>query len=579
MNNDRPDWMTDQAYSMLTKGYLLEGEEPRQLYLRLADAYEKNALTSLFKSSYNKEKEQEVEEIKKRKTRLFDYMWNNWFCPSTPIMSNFGTDRGLGISCFSFEVGDSMDQIGKSAHELMMLSKYGGGVGSNFNNVRPRDSLIQGGKNGKSEGTIPFIKIMDSCTVGSNQGSTRRGAFSANMFADHGDIDEFIKIRRPQGDVNRQCLNIHHGIFFTREFIERAEKGFKKERGIWTETIRTRLETGEPYMSFYDNINDRRPQWYVDKGHFVNNGNICQEIELFSDMENTFVCCVSSTNIARFNEWKDNSLFIEDCIFFLDAVMEDFIIRSANIPGFERSNRFAKYSRALGLGVLGWHTFLQTNELVFDTSWNTMRTQAEIFGKIQRESISASEKMAKIYGEPELMIGYGRRHSHLNAIAPTFSNSRISGGLSAGIEPIAANCYADKTAKGTFVVKNPTLEKLLISINKNTDEVWKSITINEGSVQHLDFLDQHQKDVYLTAREINQFHIITQAAQRQNFIDQGQSVNLFFPANANLKYVNKVHLEASKVLNRLYYCRSTSVLKGDVASRYYDENSCKSCEG
>lgn len=573
--NNLPDWMTEQAYSMLKSGYLLENEEPLDMYKRLANAYKKIAL-SLRENNENIN----VLEIEQRSNRLYEYMKNNWLCPATPVCSNFGTERGYGISCYGGTIEDSITAIGQGVHELMMLSKNGGAMGIDFNNIRPRGAAIQNGKNGHSEGVVPFIKIFDSAILAANQGSTRRGAASVSLFWNHGDIHEFLKIRRPQGDVNRQSLNLHHNVFLDDEFFEKLDKGDSKVREIWKEILKTRLETGEPYLSFYNNIQNRRPEWYVKNNHFVKSQNLCQEISLFCDEKHTFVCCLSSVNLARYDEWKNHSLFIGDCIHFLDSVMEDFIFKSKDVLGLEKARRFAIYSRALGLGVLGWHTLLQKNNMPFDTSWSVMKLQAEIFSKIERETIDASKELAVLFGEPELLKGYGLRNSHLRTCAPTFSNSRISGGVSEGIQPIVANAQTDKTAKGTFLVKNRQLENVLNQkYNKNIDEVWKSIIINEGSVQHLDFMSSEDKEIFLTAREINQFNIITQASQRQQFLDQGQSINLFFPANVDPKYFHKVHIEASKTLERLYYCRSTSVLKGDVASRYYDENSCKSCEG
>lgn len=553
---DYPEWLTAEGLITLSKGYLQKGETPKDMYKRVSKAAAQRLNRNDLANSF------------------FDIMWKGWLGPASPVLANMGTERGLPISCFKLSVPDSVDGIFKSVHELAVMSKHGGGVGVTMSNVRGRKALIHG--NGESEGVVPWIKVFDSATVSVSQGSTRRGATSINLDIDHTDIEEFLKIRKPQGDVNRQCLNIHHCVVISDEFMEKVKNGDKEARAKWAVVCQLRMETGEPYIMFKDTVNKNNPQCYKDRGLKVEGTNICTEITGFTDKDHSFVCCLSSLNLAKWDEWKDTDT-VELATWFLDGVMQEFIEKARHIQGFERAVRFAEKSRMLGLGVMGWHTLLQSKNIPFD-SFDAMRLNALWSKTIKDKADKASQGLAKEYGEPEWLVGSGFRNSHRIAIAPTVSNSVISGGISAGIEPIAANAYVNKTAKGVFLVKNPTLTSLLESLGKNTEEVWKDIVINEGSVQHLDFLDEKTKEVFLTAREINQLAIIKQAAQRQRFIDQSQSVNLFFPVNVDPKFFHKVHMEAWELgLKTLYYCRSSSVLKADVASRQKDE--CKACEG
>lgn len=556
---EAPLWMNEPSFKTLSKGYLLDNETPRGMYLRVAKCV----------AAHLNKPDLEV--------KFFDYMWKNWLCPATPILSNASTDRGLVISCFGETVPDSVDGIYKSVHEMAMLSKYGGGVGIDLSNIRGRGTLIKNGANGASEGVVPWAKVFDSATIATSQGNVRRGATSLNLRVDHPDIEEFLRIRRPLGDINRQCLNVHQCVQITDDFMKLVAEKDPKARTIYKEILKTRLETGEPYIQFIDNVNKANPQMYKDLGLEVNMTNICSEIMLFSDVDHSFVCCLSSLNLTRWEEWKDTDL-VETSIWFLDGVMSEFIDKARGLPGFERAVRFAEKSRALGLGVLGWHTLLQQKQLPFE-SFASMQLNALIFKKIKEKADIATRELAVEYGEPEWCKGYGVRNTHLLAVAPTASNSIISGGVSAGIEPIMANAFSQRTAKGVFLVKNNTLEELLDAKGKNDIETWKNIVANEGSVQQLDFLSKEEKEIFLTAYEINQSAIIRQASQRQRFIDQGQSLNLFFPADADPQWFHRVHKEAHEGgIKALYYLRSSSVLKADNASRQKDE-SCKSCEG
>lgn len=552
-----PEWMTEEGYLTVSKGYLLEGETPRSMYRRVARA----AACAI--------NQQSLED------RFFDAMYEkNWLCPASPVLSNLGTNRGLSISCFGVDTPDSVDGIYKSLHEMAMLTKHGGGVGISLSRIRGRGELIKGGSNGRSEGIVPWAKCYDTAIIATSQGNVRRGAASINLNIDHKDFDEFLSIRRPQGDVNRQCLNLHQCAILSDDFMNKVENGNVEARDKWVELLKTRLETGEPYIMFEDTVNNNSPAAYKNNNLKVSMTNICSEIVLHTDEEHSFICCLSSLNLVKWDEWKDTDL-VNLTVMFLNGVLNEFIERAKLLPGFTKAVRSAVKGRAIGIGVLGWHTLLQHKNLPFD-SFDSMMLNAQVFKKINDDSIAASKDMAKIYGEPEWCRGTGMYNTHLVAIAPTRSNSIISGDVSPGIEPIIANAYTDKTAKGVFIRKNKELATLLDKYGKNTDDVWKSILSDNGSVQSLKFLSESEKDVFKTAYEINQKAIIRQAGQRQKFIDQAQSLNLFFSANIDPKLFHEVHMLAWKSgIKTLYYCRSSSVIKGDIASRGDD---CKSCE-
>ncbi len=551
-----PEWMDEPGYETLSRGYLLQNEAPRHMWVRVANA-------AAFK-------------IKRPDMApdFFDLFWKGWLGGASPVLSNMGTERGLPISCYSQHVHDSVYGIFDKVKELSILSKNGGGVGVYFGDVRGRGTSIKG--NGKSEGVIPWMRVFDATTHSIAQGSTRRGSTAVYLPIEHLDIDEFIKIRRPTGDVNRRCLNLNHAISITDDWMKSMIDGDEKKRLLWQEILTQRFETGEPYLFFHDNVNRQLPECYIKNNLDVKTSNLCSEIFLHTDPDHTFVCCLSSMNLAKYDEWKDTNA-VKTAIYFLEGVMEEFIQKATKIPGMESAVRFAEKSRALGLGVMGWHSLLQSKNLPFD-SFESMMLNAEIFRGIRQKAEEATTELAKKLGEPEWCKGFNRRHSHLMALAPTASNALISGNVSPGIEPIASNIFVQKTAKGNFIRKNAKLEALLELKGKNTPEVWKTINENKGSVQHLDFLEELEKKVFLTARELNQFALVKQAAQRQAWIDQGQSLNLFFAANSDPKYINEVHLEAWRSgLKSLYYLRSEGVLKGDMASRSKEE--CEACSG
>lgn len=553
---EAPLWMDETGYKVLQGGYLLEHETPRQMYIRVSEA-----AASYYKDS------------KYWEDKFYDIMWKNWLCPASPVLSNMGTNRGLPISCNSIHVGDSVDSIFQKSHELAMLSKNGAGVGIYLGDVRGRGTSITG--NGKSEGIIPWAKVYDSTVVSVSQANVRRGAAAVYVDIRHSDIEEFIQMRRPTGDVNRRCMNLNHGICIDDAWMKEMIAGDKKKRSIWQNILTARVETGEPYLFFTDNVNKQNPGCYTERGLDVKTSNICTEIFLYTDPDHSFVCCLSSLNLVKWEEWKDTDT-VEASVRFLDAVLEEYIKKSENIPGLEASRRSAIKGRAIGIGVLGWHTLLQSKMIPFD-SFDAMMLNANVFRTIKMKAETESAQLGQELGEPEWCKGNNRRNTHLMAVAPTVSNSTISGGHSAGIEPIAANIYSQKSAKGTFIRKNTLLQGYLSSINKDTPEVWKQINENSGSIQNLSFIEDKIKEVFLTAREINQYAIIKQAAQRQKFIDQGQSVNLFFGANADPKYIHGVHMLAwESGLKSLYYFRTEGVIRGDLASRSKEE--CAACE-
>ena len=491
------------------------------------------------------------------------------------MLSNTGTDRGMPISCFGIDVADSIYDIGTKNLEMMLLAKHGGGVGIGINQIRPAGTKITG--NGTSDGVVPFCKIYDSTILATNQGSVRRGAASVNINIEHADFEEWLEIREPKGDVNRQSLNLHQCAVVGDKFMRKLEQGDASARNKWSKLLRKRKATGEPYILFKGNTNKANPKAYKDNGLKVHMTNICSEIVLHTDESHSFVCCLSSLNLAKYEEWKDTNL-IYDAIWFLDGVMEEFIQKAKNKVGFANAVRFAEKSRALGLGVLGWHTYLQERKIPFEGLISQYETR-KIFSQIKIESERASMDLAEYYGEPLWCVGTGMRNTHLRAIAPTVSNSKLSGNISPGIEPWAANIFTEQSAKGTFIRKNPTLEKILKRKGLNNKETWEKILADGGSVQNLDILNDEEKQVFKTFKEINQLELINQAGIRQQYIDQSVSLNLAFPSIATPKWINKVHIEAwKKGIKTLYYTRTESVLRGDIAAQAMSED-CEACDG
>jgi ribonucleoside-diphosphate reductase alpha chain len=422
---------------------------------------------------------------------------------------------------------------------------------------------------------VPFLKVYDSTIIGVSQGSVRRGSFAAYLPWDHGDALDFLRIRRPDGDINRQCLNVHHAICLDDKFFNLLGAGDKKAQEFALELYKTRLETGEPYVFFSDNVARNRPQAYKDLDLEVKTSNICSEIVLYTDPDHTFVCCLSSMNLAKWDEWQGTDA-VYLATWFLESVMSEFIDKAREKPGLEAAVRHAEKGRALGIGVLGFHSLLQSKQLSFGDFGTNLLNKA-IFKKMSEEAKRASRDMAVEYGKPEWCKTTDQRHTHLLAVAPTASNSIISGQSSAGIEPISYNAYAKKSAKGTFIEYNPALKQVLATKNKDTEEVWSQIAIDGGSVRSLDFLSDEEKSIFKTAFEIDQRDLIDLAADRQKYICQAQSLNLFFPADIDPQFFHEVHMRAyEKGLNTLYYCRSSSVLRADISSR--DGSECRACE-
>ena len=551
---DFPEWMDEVGVATISKGYLLPDETPRKAYRRVAKAISERI------------NRQDLE------NKFFKYIWNGWIGLASPVLSNTGTDRGLPISCFGIDTPDSVRGIGLTNAELMKLTALGGGVGISVSRIRPRGTTITG--NGKSEGVVPWCKIYDSAIIATNQGSVRRGAASVNLDINHPDIKEFMQIRRPKGDPNRQCLNLHQCVVVDDAFMRRLQDRDSEAMEIWLDILKTRVETGEPYIMFKDNVNKNNPLAYAMNNLDVTMTNICTEITLHTDEEHSFICCLSSLNLAKYDEWKDTDV-VETSIRFLDGVMQEFIDKSNGKDSMIRTHRHAQKGRALGLGVMGWHSFLQKKGLPFNSIASTAWTHT-LFSDIRQKAEATSRELAQEYGEPTWCKGTGMRNTHLLAIAPTVSNSRLNS-CSAGIEPIPANIYTFNGAKGTFIVKNKELEELLESKGKNTENVWDQILADNGSVQNLSALNEEEKEVYLTFSEVNQLELVRQAAIRQKYIDQTQSLNLCFDPTDSPKWINQCHMESWKLgVKTLYYLRTDSVIKGDLGSRTAE---CVSCDG
>ena len=563
IGKDFPEWMDEISISMISKGYLLPEENVFDAFKRVS------------KASSRRIRRKDLQPI------FYEAMVKNWLCLASPVLSNMGTERGLPISCYGIDIDDSIEGIASSNSELMRLSSQGGGVGMSLSRIRGRGKSIK--DNGVSEGVIPWAKIYDSTILATNQGSVRRGAASFNININHPDIEEFLMMRRPKGDVNRQCLNTHHCIVVDDEFMTKLDKRDPHALKIWGEVLRTRLETGEPYIMFADNVNKNNPEGYKKLNLEVTMTNICSEITLYTDPLHSFICCLSSLNVAKYDEWKDyifeNGMTLpEVAAWFLEGVLQEFIDRAKNIRFMENTVRSAQKGRAIGIGILGWHTFLQSKGLPFVGLQANAYTR-EISSFIDEKSLKASKEMAVEYGEPEWCKGTGTRHSHRIAIAPTVSNAHISGGVSPSIEPLPANIYNLKTAKGVFIKKNPILERLLKGKGFNISSVWDQISKDQGSVIGLadHILNEEEKEVFRTFKEINQLEIVRQNGIRQKYVDQAISLNLCFDPNDTPRWMSEVHKEAHKVgIKTLYYLRTESVLRGDNLDR---TASCISCEG
>ena len=570
---DYPEWGDNDIYKKtISGGYLLEGESPKEAYTRVS----KTVARRLYKPELA--------------DKFFDYIWKGWLCLASPVLSNTGTDRGLPISCFGIDVADSIMDIGNKNLEMMVLAKHGGGVGIGINMIRPAGTLISG--NGTSDGIVPFCKIYDSTILATNQGSVRRGAASVNINIDHPDFLDWLEIREPKGDVNRQSLNLHQCAVVGDKFMRRLEEGQPEARKKWSKLLQKRKATGEPYILFKGNTNKANPKAYKANSLKVHMTNICSEIVLHTDESHSFVCCLSSLNLAKYNEWSNTNL-IYDSTWFLDGVLSEFIHKAKNMRGFNNAVRSAEKGRAIGLGVLGWHTLLQKHGIAFEGLLAQFKTR-EIFSQLKLETERASRALAEVYGEPLWCTGTGMRNTHLRAIAPTVSNSKLSGNVSPGIEPWAANVFTEQTAKGTFIRKNNELRKVFRKLGIDNKKTWDKVLNDKGSIQGIKQLNgwyydhggklneeegEPLKNIFKTFKEINQLELINQAGIRQTYIDQAVSLNLAFPSQAEPRWINKIHIEAWKRgIKTLYYMRTESVLRGDIAAEAMNPD-CLSCDG
>ena len=587
VNYKRDKYLSEFSIKTLQDRYLLEGEtSPQDAFARAAMAFADDEAHA---------------------QRLYDYASKLWFMFSTPILSNGGSSRGLPISCFLNYVEDSRGGITGHYTENAFLSSVGGGIGGCWNSIRSVGSKTAAGS--ESTGVIPFIKVVDAEMLAFSQGVTRRGSYAGYLDISHPEIEEFLDIRKPTGgDVNRKSVNVHHGVVVGDDFMNLIEQatlieGFddswdlidphtgvvKKTvsaKTLWVKLIQNRVETGEPYIMFRDTVQNALPQFQRDLGLKVHHSNLCSEITLATSDDRTAVCCLSSVNLEEYDEWCDNDQFIPDLVRMLDNVLEYFIENAP--PELWRAVNSARNERSIGLGAMGFHAYLQRQDIPFESMWATS-TNHKMFKRIKSEATRATQQLATERGECPDGIGSGVRNTHLLAVAPNASSSIICGNTSPSIEPYRANAFTQKTKSGSSLLKNEYLEHALQEIEMDTDEVWSSIMTNGGSVQHLDFLDEHTKEVFKTGVEIDQKWVIQHAADRQQYICQSQSLNVFFPANVSKQELHAIHMSAwKKKVKTLYYLRSEAMKRAenvsDEALRQYvldsvDENECLACEG
>lgn len=579
---DRDELLTDFGKTTLKDRYLLPEEtSPQDGFMRAAKAFSDN---------------DEMAE------RIYNYASKLWFMYSTPILSNGGTNRGMPISCFLNYVGDSREGLTGHYTENAWLASIGGGIGGYWGHVRSDGVSTSGGS--QSSGSIPFLHVVDSEILAFSQGKTRRGSYAAYMDMSHPEIIEFLEMRKPSGgDIHRKCLNLHHAINISDEFMQLIEKCIAEPtyddswnlidphtkkvirtvsaRELWQKLLETRVATGEPYVSFIDTINDALPETQKKLGLKVHHSNLCTEITLPTNENRTAVCCLSSVNLEKYEEWKNEPLFVPDLVRFLDNALSHFI---ENAPESVFRAKFSAASeRSIGLGAMGFHAYLQSKGIPFESAL-AKAMNLKIFKKIKQEAVEESQRLAIKRGEAPDMEGTGMRNAHLLAIAPNASSSIICGTTSPSIEPYRANAYVQKTMSGSFLVKNKYLEKLLDKKGMNTDAVWQSIVAQRGSVLHLDELSDYEKDTFKTSIEINQQWVIEHAADRQQYVCQGQSVNVFVPADVNIKELHDIHMLAWKrKIKTLYYCRSEAIKRAELVSKKVErtiipEADCLACE-
>ena len=579
---ERDELLTDFGKTTLKDRYLLPEEtSPQDGFMRAAKAFSDN---------------DEMAE------RIYNYASKLWFMYSTPILSNGGTNRGMPISCFLNYVGDSREGLTGHYTENAWLASIGGGIGGYWGHVRSDGVSTSGGS--QSSGSIPFLHVVDSEILAFSQGKTRRGSYAAYMDMSHPEIIEFLEMRKPSGgDIHRKCLNLHHAINISDEFMQLIEKCISEPtyddswnlidphtkeivrtvsaRELWQKLLETRVATGEPYVSFIDTINEALPETQKKLGLKVHHSNLCTEITLPTNENRTAVCCLSSVNLEKYDEWKNDPLFIPDLVRFLDNALTYFI---DNAPeNVFRAKFSAASERSIGLGAMGFHAYLQSKGIPFESAL-AKAMNLKIFRKMKEQAVEESERLAIKRGEAPDMEGTGRRNAHLLAIAPNATSSIICGTTSPSIEPFRANAYVQKTMSGSFLVKNKYLEKLLEKKGINTDEVWQTILAQRGSVLHLDELSDYEKDTFKTAIEINQQWVIEHAADRQKYICQAQSVNVFVPADVNIKELHDIHMLAWKrKIKTLYYCRSEAIKRAELVSKKVErtiipEADCLACE-
>ena len=548
----RPDfaWLNEDSRLFLQRGYLLDGTTPEARIRAIAE----HAGNILQDDTFAE--------------RFHHYMARGYYSLSSPIWSNFGLSRGLPISCFGSYIGDSIYDIMRTTAEVGMMSKIGGGTSAYFGAIRPRGSDIS--NNGKSDGSFNFSKLFDTIIDVISQGTSRKGQFAGYIDIDHGDIDEWLDIHTEGNPIQL----MYYGVCISNAWLESMKAGDPEKRRVWAKVLQRKAETGIPYLFFKDNANAGRPDVYKDRNMTVYASNLCTEIMLPASDEESFVCCLSSMNLLYFDEWKHTDA-PELLTQFLDAVMSEFIEKSAEIPFLDRAHRFAKRHRALGLGVLGWHSYLQANRIAFD-SFAAMQKNNEIFQLLQEKTLTASKALAAKFGEPELLQGYGRRNTTLLSIAPTKSSSFILGSVSPSVEPFKSNYHVKDLAKIKTTYKNPFLVELLKEKGIDNEKTWESILLNDGSVQHLAALNDEEKEIFKTFAEISQLAVIQQAAQRQKYIDQGQSINVMIHPDTPTRDINQLYLTAAELgLKSIYYQHSMS------AAQRFNRNllNCSSCEG
>lgn len=542
-------WLNEESSQMLNRGYLLKGETVEGAIERITSA----ACRRLFKP--------ELKEAFK------EMIYKGWISFSSPVWANMGTERGLPISCFNVSIPDDIEGITHKLGEVIMQTKIGGGTSGYFGALRERGSAVT--DNGKSSGAVSFMKLFDAAMDTISQGGVRRGAFAAYLDIDHPDVHEFLQIK----DIGNPIQNLFFGVCVPDYWMQDMIEGDVEKREIWAKVLESRQQKGLPYIFFSDNVNRNKPQVYKDLNYTVKSSNLCSEIMLPSSDDESFICCLSSMNLELYDEWKD-TYAVKLAIYFLDAVLSEFIEKTQGNYYLTPARNFAIRHRALGLGVLGYHSYLQKNMIPFE-SMQAKMFNAQVFKQIQEQSLEASRELAEIYGEPELLQGYGLRNTTTMAIAPTTSSSAILGQVSPGIEPFASNYYKAGLAKGNFMRKNKYLEALLEQKGINNEETWRTIMLNHGSVQHLSELTDTEKKVFKTFKEISPLEIITQAAQRQQFIDQAQSLNINIPSSLPIREVNSLMIEAWKLgVKTLYYQRSQSVSK-ELMINFVN---CSSCE-